>query len=383
MVTLSNSSAGRSLFAGFALAVIALAATGCSEEVAEAPEVIRPVKVVEVTAMSQGRKLEYSGSVKARYEVNLAFRVDGKIIERVVDIGQRVRPGDLLARVDASDYNLSVRSAEAALQSANSQVATLRIAKSRAEQLFAKNAASKSELEERTLSYDQAVSTQQSAISALEQAKNQVTYTQLRSDVTGIVTEVAGEPGQVVGSGTPVVKVAIDGEKEVQVAVPETDIAQFQTGMRVKARFWSNDALLLDGTVREVAGSADPQSRTFSVRVSLPDDPRVLLGMTATINAVTDGSADGYEIPLAALSKEGDAPTVWVVDRAAGTVHPRPVTLASFSGDGVLVTSGLQKGDTIVTAGTQFMKAGMKVRVAGPESLRTAKAEGPEPVVVR
>jgi membrane fusion protein, multidrug efflux system len=145
------------------------------------------------------------------------------------------------------------------------------------------------------------------------------------------------------------------------------DIADFKVGKTVKARFWSATNLVLDGKVREVAGSADPQSRTFSVRVSLPEDDRVLLGMTANIAAVQDNATPTWSIPLAALAKRGDQPVVWIVDRQKSVVNSRPVKVADFSDNGVRVSEGIAKGDLVVSAGTQFMKEDMKVKL--PETV--------------
>ncbi len=178
------------------------------------------------------------------------------------------------------------------------------------------------------------------------------------------MTTINADVGQVVGSGTPVITVAVDGEKEVQIAVPEMDIAQFKVGKDVKARFWSDDALVLDGKVREVSGSADAQSRTFAVRVSLPNDPRVLLGMTATIEAQAADNTQPYvSIPLSALAEKDGQQIVWLVDRSAGTVHSRGIKVADFADDGVRVADGLKTGDVVVAAGTQFMTENMKVKV--------------------
>jgi len=264
------------------LGAVGLGVAGCTEEKAEVKEVIRPVKVVEIAKAGDTRTLDYSGSVRARTEMNLGFRVNGKITERLVDIGERVKPGDILARMDSTDYELAVKTAEANLTAAEKAVETADLVNRRAEQLFDKNVAPKSQVEQASLSHDQAISTRDAAVSALDQAKNQVSYTELKADHNGIVTTINADVGQVVGSGTPVVTVAVDGEKEVQIAVPENDIAQFKPGKTVKAGFWADSKLVLDGTVREVSGSADQQSRTFAVRVSLPNDPRVLLGMTAS-----------------------------------------------------------------------------------------------------
>ncbi|MGY2994283.1 RND family efflux transporter MFP subunit [Mesorhizobium sp. URHB0026] len=241
-----------------------------------------------------------------------------------------------------------------------------------------KNFAPKSQLEQATLTYDQAVATRDSARSTLAQARNQVGYTDLKADRDGIVTAVNADVGQVVGSGTPVVTVAVDGEKEVLIAVPEMEIAEFKPGKDVKAGFWSDDRLKLGGKVREVAGSADPQSRTFAVRVSLPNDPRVLLGMTANIEASAANEKQLVSIPLSALAEKDSQSIVWTVDRDADTVHARSVKVAEFAPDGVRVAEGLKPGDVVVAAGTQFMTENLKVKLPGGTAQQSASAEGDE-----
>ncbi|RWI98631.1 efflux RND transporter periplasmic adaptor subunit [Mesorhizobium sp.] len=356
--------------------VAALGLAGCShEKKAEVQEVIRPVKVVEIGEAETTRQLDYSGSVRARTEMNLGFRIAGKVTERLVDIGQHVNEGDVLARVDPSDYELSVKSAEASLDAAERQVETVDLARKRAEQLYAKNFAPKSQLDQAVLSYDQAVATRDAARSTLAQAQNQVHYTDLKAGKAGIVTAISADIGQVVGAGTPVMTVAVDGEKEVLIAVPEMDIAGFRPGKEVKASFWSDEALTLDGKVREVAGSADPQSRTFAVRVSLPNDPRVLLGMTANVAATVGSKAQLVSVPLTAMAEKDGKHIVWTVDRASDTVHPRPIKVANFTADGVAVAEGLKQGDVVVAAGTQFMTDNLKVKPSGDATQQSASAE--------
>ncbi|MGG7577961.1 efflux RND transporter periplasmic adaptor subunit [Rhizobium sp. Nf11,1] len=350
------------------IGVIGIGLSACSEEKAEVKEVIRPVKVVEIAKADDTRKLDYSGSVKARTEMNLGFRVAGKITERLVDIGDRVTPGDVLARIDATDYQLAVKTAEANLAAAERGVETADLANKRAEQLFDKSVAPKSQLEQAALSHDQAISQRDAALSALDQAKNQVSYTELKAGQNGIVTSINADIGQVVGSGSPVLTVAVDGEKEVQIAVPENDIAEFKPGKTVKASFWADARLVLDGKVREVSGSADQQSRTFAVRVSLPNDPRVLLGMTATIEADVNNGNSYVSIPLTALAEKDGQQMVWTVDRDTATVHGRIIEVADFTGDGVHVTQGLDSGDLVVAAGTQFMSENLKVKVPEQQS---------------
>ena len=372
-MSLSNSILRKLPAAGLVVAALGLAA--CSQEkAAPVAEVIRPVKTVEIGEAQTTRQLDYSGSVRARVEMNLGFRVAGKVTERLVDIGQHVNSGDVLARIDASDYELSVKSAEASLDAAERQVETVDLARTRAEQLYTKNFAPKSQLDQARLTYDQAVATRDAARSTLAQAQNQVQYADLKATKDGIVTAVSADVGQVVAAGTPVMTVAVDGEKEVSIAVPEMDIAGFKPGKEVKASFWSDEGLTLDGKVREVAGSADPQSRTFAVRVSLPDDPRVLLGMTANVQATVGSKAQLVSIPLTAMAEKDGKQIVWTVDRSSDTVHPRPIKVASFTADGVAVADGLKQGDVVVAAGTQFMTENLKVKLSG-DAQQSASAD--------
>jgi RND family efflux transporter MFP subunit len=349
-----------------AIAILLLsgaALSACTEEKAETKPSIRVVKVIEIAKASNVRQLEYSGSVKSRTEMNLGFRVAGKITERLVDIGDRVKPGDTLSRIDPTDYRLAVESAQANLDAAEKGVETADLVNKRAHALYQKNAVPKAEVEQAQLAFDQAVSTRTAMSSSLDQAKNQLSYADLKSDRDGIVTAVAADRGQVVSAGTPVLTVVADDQKEVLIAVPENDIAEFKVGKAVKARFWSDNKLVMDGKIREVSASADAQSRTFAVRVSLPNDARVLIGMTATIEADVTNANDGVTVPLSALAEKDGGKIVWTVDRTAETVHSRIVKLAAFTDSGVDVAEGLKPGDIVVSAGTQFMTENLKVKL--------------------
>lgn len=366
------------LIAGVLVVLAGISLSACNEAKSEtaSAKVIRPVKVVKIARTDDQRELDYSGSVKARTEMNVGFRVAGKIIERLVDVGDRVKPGEVLARLDPTDYDLAVKTAKANLAAAEKQVETAGLTKGRAKQLFARSFSSQADLDAATLGYQQAAAAREAAVSALQQAKDQVRYTQLKADQGGIVTAVSADRGEVVNIGTPVMTVAVDGEKEVQIAVPETDISHFRRGMPVEVSFWTDDHLTLPGKVREIAGSADAQSRTFSVRVSLPDDPRVLLGMTATVSAEVKMKRPMITIPLEALARKNGQTIAWVVDRTTSTVHARKVEAADFAPDGVRVAQGLKPGDIVVAAGTQFMTDGLKVKLPdGPQSATVETAE--------
>lgn len=356
------------------LGILAVSISACSEAKTEPVSTVRPVKVVEIARADTTREFQYSGTVKARTEMNQGFRVAGKIVERLVDIGDRVEPGDTLARIDPTDYALAVRTAEANLSAAEKQVETVRLTQKRAEELFGKKFASQAQLDEARLGYQQALAARDAASSSLQQAENQVAYADLKADRKGIVTVIGADIGQVVGAGTPVVTVAVDGEKEIHISVPETEISHFRPGQAVNVGFWTDDRLRLTGKVREVAGSADPQSRTFSVRTSLTDDPRVLLGMTATVTASVSAGQSLATVPLEALATKDGNTVVWVADRATSTVHPRIVAVTDFAPDGVRVAQGLQPGDLVVAAGTQFMTENLKVKL---QDLAVSQAKEP------
>lgn len=340
--------------------------SGCSDESATAAvePAARPVKTVEIVQSSDTRQLRYSGTVAARSEAAIGFRVAGKIVERLVDVGDRVPAGAVLARIDIADYDLQLRSAEATLQSAERQVETAKLAFERAQGLYQKQVTTKAQLEQAQLTLNQALASRDSAASSVTQARNQVEYGSLTSDKAGIVTAVSADIGQVVAAGSPVITVAADGEKEAVIAVPESEVLAFSSGQNVDVSFWASEDLSVRGTVREIAGSADTTSRTFNVRVSLPDDKRILLGMTARVVAAAPTASKLYEVPLAALAKDAsDQTIVWAVDVEKSTVTPKPVTVKEFSDAGVMIAKGLKPGDVVVVAGAQFMSENMKVKL--------------------
>jgi RND family efflux transporter MFP subunit len=339
----------------------ALLVSACEREQVAAPEPVRPVKAMRAEEKATTRSVTYSGSVKARREATLGFRVAGKIVERLVNAGERVAPGTVLARLDRSDLALSLASASAALAAAKTQLAVAQSAYDRASSLAAKGFAAQATLDERKLALDQARSVVDQARSAHEQAANQANYAELKSDVAGVVTSVQAEAGQVVAAGAPVVVVARDGEKEVAVAVPENEIRHFHVGDSFSVRFWADPDLIRSGTAREIAGSADPTSRTFAVRISLPDDPAIRLGETAAVTAEISVEAAGIEAPLSALAERNGRSIVWIVDPGSKTVSPREIVAGGFSSEGVRIVQGLAPGELVVTAGAQFMTPGKSV----------------------
>jgi multidrug efflux system membrane fusion protein len=305
------------------------------------------VKALKVGAGETAQEYRYSGEVRARIEAPLGFRVGGKLVERLVDVGARVKAGQALARLDAADQQLAATQAEA-----NRALAAAEL--KRTQELRQKNFISQAAL-------DAKETTARSAEAQAQLAKNQAAYTTLVADAPGVVAAVLAEPGQVVASGQAVIRVARDGEREVAIALPEAHLAGLQVGAAAAVELWAGKTYR--GRLRELAPVADPASRTFAARVSIVDaDARVALGMTATVRFAQPGASE-IVVPLAAILQQGERAAVWVIG-ADGTVSQRPIGIARYADQGAVVVAGLQAGETIVAAGAFKLAAGEKVRIA-------------------
>jgi RND family efflux transporter MFP subunit len=356
---------------------IAAALAGCRGEAApEVPEVVRPVKVATVAAAPEGRTLSYSGVVRARVESNIGFRVGGKIVERAVNVGDRVKVGQLIARLDDTDLKLAENSAKAAVASARTRRDVTRDNLERAKPLLAQRFISQASYDIRRNDFDAAVSALDSAEAQLRQAANATGYATLTADKAGIVTAVTAEPGQVVSAGQAVVTAAEAGETEIAFGVPEQDAGRLAVGQRATVTLWAGPRTSTEGRIREIAGQADAASRTYAVRVSVSHPPQAMrLGMTATVAIRIDGQVAAMLVPLTALTEADGTPVVFVVDAEGKTVRRTPVTVAGTADEGVRVADGLKAGDTVVTAGVQFLRDGMRVKLPGDRtSARTGKS---------
>jgi RND family efflux transporter MFP subunit len=361
-------SPSRSALSAAALLFAALALAGCKEAAKSevAPPADRPVKTVTLAATAGTVSRSYSGAVRARMESALSFRVGGKIVARLVDVGDHVDKDTLIARIDATDLKLSLDAATANVEAARIRRDVAADELARIQSLNQKGFAAKSALDTATGNAEAAASAYQVAVAQRDQAVNQTGYTELKADASGIVTDIRADVGQVVAAGTPIVTVARDGEKEIAFAVPEQTVTRLAKGDKVRVSAWADQSLKLSGTIREIAGAADAASRTFAVRVALPaeasDNPRLRLGMTASVEIDLPAAEDSLVVPMSALAKNGNDPIVWVFDRATSTVSARPVAPGPGAPEGVRILSGLAPGDVVIVAGTQFMRDGLKVR---------------------
>lgn len=313
-----------------------------------APRLVKTLKVGGIPDGGMATGHRYSGEVRARHETTLGFRIGGKLVERQVDAGMRVRGGQVLARLDPADQQLAVQQAEA-----NRSLAAAEL--KRTQDLKARNFISQAAL-------DAKETTAVAAEAQARLAKNQTGYTALAADAAGVVVAVLAEPGQVVTAGQGVFRLARDGEREVAVAIPETRIAGLKPGAPASVEMLSGKTYA--GKLRELAPMADPATRTFAARVSIGGaDETVGLGMTATVRFAAAAAPERFIVPLAAILQQGDKPAVWIVD-ADGTVSQRPIEIERYADAGAVVKSGLNAGETIVAAGAFKLVAGEKVRTA-------------------
>jgi RND family efflux transporter MFP subunit len=299
--------------------------------------------------------------VRARHETDLGFRVAGKIVARVVNVGDRVSAGGVVARLDAEDLRLQVQSAEAELAAASSNVTQTAADFERYNTLKSRGYASVAEFDRKKAAKDEAEGRLERARRALDIARNQFAYAELKADADGVITATFAEPGQVVAIGQPVARLAHRGEKEAVVALPETWLAETRQA-KATVRLWSDPDRRWQASLRELSPQADAATRTFAARFTILDaDDSVALGMTATVVLARNGDAPVARLPLGAVANRGTGPLVYVVDQN-GTLARRPVTISSITEDAVIVTSGVNAGDQVVTLGVHKLDPGTKVR---------------------
>jgi RND family efflux transporter MFP subunit len=346
-----------------ALSVAVLAA--CSKA-PERTEDIRPVRVIRLAAENVDVVAEFSGEVRARVESRLGFRVGGKIVARKVDLGALVKQGQLLMQLDPQDLRLAQAQANAGLQAAESNRDLARAELKRYQELRDKNFVSQAVLDGKETAFKAAQASHDQAVAAFRNQSNQTGYSALVSDVDGVVTGIDAEVGQVVAAGTPVVRVAQLGEKEIVIGIPEDKVESLRRISDVRVRIWANPNQAIPGKIRELSPIADPATRTYTAKISISDaPPEVRLGMTAYVTFAARTANPMIRVPLTALLEEKVATVVWVVEN--GVVKQVPVRLAGPSGNDVLIASGLSAGQTVVTAGVNLLSPGQKVTILGDD----------------
>jgi multidrug efflux system membrane fusion protein len=349
------------------LMAIAISAflVGCSKP-AQKVEEIRPVRVMTLQSSNVAIDAEFPGEVRARVESRLGFRVGGKIVARKVDVGAVVKRGQVLMQLDPQDLQLAQAQALAGLRANESNRDLAKAELKRYQELRDKNFVSQALLDSKEAAYKAAEANYEQALALDKTQSNQTAYTTLVADADGVVTGVDAEVGQVVAAGSPVVRVAQLGEKEIVIGIPEDQVEALRHVSDVKVRVWAHPNDSYAGKIREISPIADQATRTFTAKVSIPDAPAdVRLGMTAYVGFSSATATPWIKLPLTALFQQNGNTAVWVVEN--NMVKLVSVQVGAPIGNDILIAHGISSGQTVVTAGVNSLKQGQKVAILGAE----------------
>jgi RND family efflux transporter MFP subunit len=350
------------LLAGISLAAAAIALAGCNDSVAQKAVPSRPVLVATAHYEAESPERSFVGTIRPRIEADMGFRVPGKVAKRLVEVGQSVDVGEPLATLDEVDLKLQAEQADAELHAATGVLAQAAAAETRAKDLRIKGWTTDAQLDQAKAAADEARARLNRAERSVDLTKNSLSYATLLADSRGVVTATLIEPGQVVASGQTAIRVARLAEKEAVVAIPETLVGRAKEGTAT-VTLWSEPDKKYAAKLREIAPSADPATRTYLAKFSLPGaDDRVSLGMTATLTLADAATQRVARLPLSALFNEGGDPSFYVVDDR-GDVTLQPVTVKAFESSDVVISGGVDEGAKVVALGVQKLDPSQKVRV--------------------
>jgi RND family efflux transporter MFP subunit len=342
--------------------ILLSALVACHKEEKAASRAIRPVRTVTVELQEGGEKVSLTGEIQPRYQADIGFRVNGKILERPVDVGTQVKRGDLLARLDPQQYRQDFEVAKAEVAAAEAEVTRSQAQEYRQRELLKNGNTTR-------VQYDQALKTFKTAQAQLDsaqakqiQASENLGYADLKADNDGVITAIGADAGQVVSAGQMVVRLAQPGEREGVFNIAEGAFKTRPKDPTVTVHLISNPEIETAGKVRYVSPQADTTTRTFTVRVSLPDAPPQMRLGANVVGSVTVNEGKVVAIPGSALFQKDGKPAVWLVTKD-GTVQLKPITVERYQGDSVVIGNGLAQGDVVVTGGVQKLLPGQKVRV--------------------
>ncbi len=345
------------------IAIGAAAVLSACSKAPALPEEIRPVRTIIAQPGPVDAGNVYAGEVRPRYESSLGFRVGGKLSSRLVNVGDTVKSGQVLARLDPADLSLNEASSRASVAAQQAQFAVEKADLERYRKLLDQGFVSKGEYDRQETKFKAAEAQLASVRAQARVSTNQTGYAELRADHDGTITAVEAETGQVVSAGQTVARLAWSGEMEVAANIPEHLIKDLHVGQPVQVSLWTADGRTYAGKLRELSGSADAATRTYAARVSIDrTPPEMKFGMTASVRIAHGESPELIHLPLTSWIEHEGSQGVWVFDSAAGVVNFRPVRAAGMSGNEVLVADGVKPGEIVVTAGAALLKAGQRVK---------------------
>ena len=325
-------------------------------------EEVRPVRVVSAGQPGSQPNDSFAGQIRARTETDLAFRIGGKIVAKLVNSGEHVKKGQALARLDPSDTSLDTSAKQAQLAAAESDLAQQQLNLQRYQQLLAKQFISQAQVDSQQNGVNAARAKRDEARAQLAASRNQGSYTQLTADADGIVSQIQAEPGQVVAAGQAVARLAHDGEREAAIQVSENALQQVRQQKQFVVTLWAGKQQF-QGSLRELAGDADPATRTYAARISLPHASDLALGQTATVTLPDSAVAQtqSLRLPLTALLDEQGKHYVWVVDDKTLRVSRRPVSVLSIDSNSATVQGSIRPGEKVVSAGVHLLHDNQRV----------------------
>jgi RND family efflux transporter MFP subunit len=346
---------------------VAAVAGACQPEVDDATPKVRPVRGLAVQRRETDVPVTLTGRIEAEDEATLGFRVAGRVLQNDHKLGDKVQPGEIVARLESQNELNALRSAKANLAAVQAQLVQARNHFERQDALMARGFTTRPQ-------FDQAQQALQTAISAVDDAEAQlnaahdlVGFTELKADAPGVITAVGPGAGAVVQAGQMIVKLARKDGRDAVFDVPAHLIRSTAAESQIAVSLTDDSTVTANGRIREVAPQADPVTRTFEVKVGLTDPPAAMrLGATVT-GHMQMAAASVIEIPATALTRYDRQPAVWVVDPSNSAVSMRNVEVLRFEQAHVAVSQGLEAGEIVVTAGIQALHPGQKVSLLGSE----------------
>ena len=349
-------------------ACLTLALAACKSESKVATPEIRPVRTVTAARGEAAETVALTGHIRADDEPAFAFRLGGRVIERPVKAGDRVQPGQVLAKLDPENELSALRSAESALNAAQGQLGYARGDFERQRQLLANGHTPRARFDQSQKALQNAQAQVDDAEAQLSIARDRVSWTTLNADAPGTVTAVGAEPGEVVQAGQMVVRLARQGGRDAVFDVPGQLLRSAPSSSEISLRLTDDPSVTATGRVREIAPQADPVTRTFEVKVGLSDPPETMRLGSTVIGTVKLATEPTISIPASALTEFNREPAVWIVDPKNLTVSLRNVELLRHDPGTVSIAQGLETGDVVVTAGVQALHPGQQVRLLGSSS---------------
>jgi len=339
--------------------------SACNEQQESKEPQVRPVRTVTVEKRETGIPLVLTGRIESADEASLGFRIAGRMFERTVGVGDRVQPGQIIARLEPQNEMNALRSAQASLAAAQAQLVEASNRYERQAKLLSQGWTTRANYDQAEKSRQTARAQVDAAEAQLESAHDLVGFTELKADAPGVVTAVGAEPHEVVQAGQMIVRLARHDGRDAVFDVPAQALRTAESGSEILVHLTDDPKVTANGRVREVAPQADPTTRTFQVKVGLTDPPEAMR-LGGTVTGTLKSSADPViEIPASSMTRTSDRPAVWVVDQSTDTVSLRNVEVARFDPATVAIAEGLDSGEVIVTAGVQALHPGQKIRILG------------------